>query len=135
LLGVFSQIRNYMNWFVDVIKRPVEFNGRARRREYWYFFAVSLGITLLLSLIDNVLGWYDPNSDIGLLSGIFSLLILLPGLSVTIRRLHDTNRTGWWVLLYLVPVIGFFILSIFLILDSNMECNKYGDNPKLSNSF
>ncbi|MFA0039861.1 hypothetical protein BCT81_23450 [Vibrio sp. 10N.261.52.A1] len=124
-----------MNWFVDVIKRPVEFNGRARRREYWYFFAVSLGITLLLSLIDNVLGWYDPNSDIGLLSGIFSLLILLPGLSVTIRRLHDTNRTGWWVLLYLVPVIGFFILSIFLILDSNMECNKYGDNPKLSNSF
>ncbi len=124
-----------MNWFVDVIKRPVEFYGRARRREYWYFFAVSLGITLLLSLIDNVLGWYDPNSDIGLLSGIFSLLILLPGLSVTIRRLHDTNRTGWWVLLYLVPVIGFFILSIFLILDSNMECNKYGDNPKLSNSF
>lgn len=121
-----------MNWFISVLKRPIEFHGRARRKEYWYFFACSLLITVLLSVIDNVLGWYSESEEIGVLSGIFSLLVILPSLSVTVRRLHDTGRSGWWVLLYLIPILGFLILLYFLVLDSNSFKNKYGNSPKTS---
>lgn len=119
-----------MNWFIEVLKKPLEFRGRARRKEYWYFFAVSVVITLVLTLIDQGLGWYNSNSAIGILSGVFSLFIILPSLSVTVRRLHDMGRTGWWVLLFFVPVAGFFIILCFLAFNGTAGANKYGDNPR-----
>lgn len=110
-----------MNWFLSVLKRPVDFKGRARRKEYWYFFLYSLILTIILSVIDNALGWYNSAEEVGILSGVFTLLILLPSLAVTARRLHDTGRSGWWMLLYIIPIIGFLILLYFLVLDSKPE--------------
>ncbi|MCW8345096.1 MULTISPECIES: DUF805 domain-containing protein [Vibrio] len=121
-----------MNWFISVLKRPIEFSGRARRKEYWYFMGISVLISVILTIIDNALGWYSVSEEIGILSGIFTLFIILPSLSVTARRLHDTGRTGWWMLLYFIPIIGFFVMLYFLVLDSENAENVYGSNPKLS---
>ena len=86
-------------------------------------------ISVVLSIIEIVLG-LEIATDIGLLSTIFTLIILIPSLSVTIRRLHDIGRTGWWVLLSFIPILGWIVLFIFTLLDSEAGSNKYGSNPK-----
>lgn len=119
-----------MNWFMSVMKRPLEFSGRARREEYWHFLGFSILFTVILSVLDGVLGLYSTSEDIGVLNGIFSLLILIPSLAVTARRLHDTDRSGWWMLLYFIPVLGFLVLLYFMVLDSDSGSNRFGNNPK-----
>lgn len=112
-----------MNWYIDVLKKYAVFNGRARRQEYWMFFLFNFIIAVLLGVIDAVLG-------IGFLSTLYALAVLLPSLGVAIRRLHDTGRSGWWVLISLIPLIGFIILIVFFVQDSQPGTNEYGANPK-----
>lgn len=120
-----------MNWYLDVLKKYAVFNGRARRKEYWMFVLFNLIASVVLSFIDHLIGTFSADASIGLLSGIYALAIFLPGLAVTVRRLHDTDRTGWWVLIGLIPLIGAVVLIVFLAFDSNPRQNQYGDNPKL----
>ncbi len=88
-----------INWFQTVVtKHYIDFQGRARRAEFWWFILVYIVIDIVLTIIDNMLG--TP-----ILSGLFGLAMLLPSIGVAVRRLHDTNRTGWWVLLPVVPFI------------------------------
>jgi uncharacterized membrane protein YhaH (DUF805 family) len=119
-----------MNWYLGVLKKYAIFGGRARRKEYWYFFLFSLLISIVLSIIDSATGSFDPETGLGLLSGIYSLAVLIPTLAVSVRRLHDTNRSGWWLLIGLIPLIGFIVLIVFFVFDSSPTENRYGSNPK-----
>lgn len=113
-----------MNYYLDVLKKYVVFEGRARRKEFWMFVLFSLIISLVLGVLDSVL---KLNGTLGM---IYSLAVFLPSLAVSIRRLHDTDRSGWWNLIGLVPVIGFIMLIVFAATDSTPGQNKYGPNPK-----
>jgi len=87
-------------------------------------------ISIVLSIIDAILGTPGAEGGAGLLSGIYSLAVLIPSIAVAIRRLHDTGRSGWWILISLVPLIGTIVLLVFTVQDSQPGDNEYGPNPK-----
>lgn len=105
------------------------FYGRARRSEYWYWVLFTFLLSLVAGILDLIIGT-DYDAGGGVLSTIVSLAILAPSLAAGARRLHDTGRTGWWQLIMLIPVIGFFVLLVFFVFDSQEGENKYGPNPK-----
>jgi uncharacterized membrane protein YhaH (DUF805 family) len=121
-----------MNWYLGVLKQYAVFSGRARRSEYWFFVLFSALISIVLVIIDSVTGTRSLRAGLGLLSGIYSLAVFVPSLAVAIRRLHDTSRSGWWLLISLVPFVGTIILIVFLASDGKPENNEYGVNPKLA---
>ncbi len=113
-----------MDWYLKVLKNYVGFSGRARRKEYWMFVLFNLIVSAGLVILEFIL---DIKS---VLTVIYSLAILLPSLAVTFRRLHDTGRSGWWILIGLIPFIGGIVLLVFDCLDSEPNDNQYGPNPK-----
>ncbi|WP_425221136.1 DUF805 domain-containing protein [Pseudomonas sp.] len=113
-----------MEWYTAVLKKYVEFQGRARRKEYWMFILFNILASIICGVIDGILG-------IMLLVPLYSLAVLLPSIAVCIRRLHDTNRSGWWILISLVPFVGSIILLIFLCIEGDAGDNRFGPNPKL----
>lgn len=119
-----------MNWYFKVLRKYAVFRGRARRSEYWFFFLFNLLFTLILTAIDVSLGFFSAEMGIGVLSGLYALFVLVPSLAVTVRRLHDTGRSGWWLLLLLVPVLGTLVLLFFMLLDSEAGTNEFGPHPK-----
>ena len=119
-----------MNWYLHVLKNYATFSGRARRKEYWMFFLISALISIVLTLLDILLGTYSVEYEAGLFSGLYSLLILIPSIAVVVRRLHDTDRSGWWILISLIPLIGVIVLFVFIGLDSQPGTNRFGVNPK-----
>ncbi|MEA3640915.1 MAG: DUF805 domain-containing protein [Lamprobacter sp.] len=119
-----------MNWYLEVLRKYAVFTGRARRKEYWFYFLINFLIITLLLLTDKLIGTLDQEDGMGLLSGIYALAVLIPGIAVAIRRLHDTDRTGWWVLIALIPIVGPIILIFFLIQDSTAGDNRFGTSPK-----
>ncbi len=121
-----------MNWYLGVLQKYAVFGGRARRKEYWYFFLFNIIVTIVLAIIDALTGSFKAGVGIGLLGGLYSLAVIIPSLAVTIRRLHDTDRSGWWLLISLIPLIGAIVLLIFVVQDSSPGENKYGQNPKIT---
>jgi uncharacterized membrane protein YhaH (DUF805 family) len=117
-----------MDWFVTALKRYAVFSGRAGRPEYWWFALIYLLASVVLTFVDGITGTLNLELGIGLLSGLFALALFLPALAVTVRRLHDTDRSGWWVLLALVPVVGVIVLLVFLVLPGGGP-NRHGDAP------
>jgi uncharacterized membrane protein YhaH (DUF805 family) len=113
-----------MNWYLDVLKKYAEFDGRARRKEYWMFALINLLITLAIAIVEGIVG------TAGLLGLIYGLAILLPAIAVSVRRLHDTDRSGWWLLIALVPLLGAIVLLVFMVQDSKPGTNLYGIYPK-----
>jgi uncharacterized membrane protein YhaH (DUF805 family) len=81
-------------------------------------------IAIAITVVESVIG------TSGIIYGLYALLILIPSIAVAVRRLHDTGRTGWWLLIAFIPLVGTMILLVFLVLDSEVESNDYGDNPK-----
>ncbi|MFD5429582.1 DUF805 domain-containing protein [Streptomyces sp. NPDC127084] len=115
-----------MHWYLDVLKKYAAFSGRARRQEFWMFTLINVIIQLVLTGLDyGVLG-------LGILGPIYVLLTFLPSLAVTVRRLHDTGRSGWFVLLGIIPLVGPIILLVFLAGEGKPEANEHGENPKLA---
>ncbi|MEF1340139.1 DUF805 domain-containing protein, partial [Vibrio rotiferianus] len=106
------------------------FNGRARRQEYWYFTLVNVLVNLVMGIIDRVIGSVMQMDNFGFFGVIYALFIMIPSIAVTVRRLHDSGRTGWWALIAFVPVIGILVLLYFLIQDSEEGSNQYGVSPK-----
>ncbi|MGB8251600.1 MAG: DUF805 domain-containing protein [Anaerolineaceae bacterium] len=122
-----------MNWYVEVMKKYIVFSGRARRKEYWYFMLFNVLATFVLAFIDQLIGTQiksDTASVYGWLSTLYSLAIVLPTLTVSVRRLHDTSHSGWWLFISLIPLIGSIVLLIFYLTDSQPGDNQYGPNPK-----
>lgn len=111
-----------MEYFLGPIKKYVEFQGRAGRKEYWMFVLCYVIVSIIASIIDSIIG-------ISLLSTVLALGLLLPSLALGARRLHDTGRSGWWQLIAIVPLIGAIILIIFFVQASHEE-NEYGPKPE-----
>jgi uncharacterized membrane protein YhaH (DUF805 family) len=106
------------------LSQYVTFTGRARRSEYWWFVLFILLATLVAALIDT-------SFNIIVFQVVVGLALLLPQLAVIVRRLHDTDRTGWWILIGLVPVVGNIVLLVFMLLDSDPQPNRFGPSPKV----
>ena len=120
-----------MDWYLKVLRDYAVFEGRASRSEYWYFVLFNLIVTIVLMVIENALGllFLATDSGLGLLTLIYALAVLVPSLAVAMRRLHDTNRSGWWLLLTFVPLLGSLVLMVFLILKGTEGDNQYGASP------
>jgi uncharacterized membrane protein YhaH (DUF805 family) len=116
-------------YYTGVLRKYVDFSGRARRAEYWFFVLVNLLISVALQIVEAIFG-IGSGGSVGILSGLYGLAVLIPGLAVLARRLHDTNRSGWWMLIALIPIVGAIVLLIFAIQDSDQGAIKYGPNPK-----
>ena len=121
-----------MKWFLLVLKKYADFSGRAQRAEYWYFTLFCFLISIALTIVDNAMGLYSTDARIGVFEGLFILAVFIPSLAVTIRRLHDTNRSAWWFLIAFIPVVGTIVLIIFFVQPGTLGENKYGPNPKLA---
>ena len=109
----------------SVFSQYVWFTGRARRSEFWYWTLFQIILGIIASILDRAA--FDRNN--GAFSAVVGLALLLPSLAVAVRRLHDSGRTGWWLLIGLIPVIGTIVLIIFYVQDSQGD-NKYGPSPK-----
>ena len=112
-----------MNWYTGVLKKYAVFSGRSRRKEYWMFTLINFLIIVALVVVENLLDIFGPNL-------IYGLAVFVPSLAVAIRRLHDTDRSGWWMLIGLIPVIGAIVLIVFMVMDSTPGDNRFGPNPK-----
>lgn len=122
-----------MNWFLDVIKNKyATFTGRARRQEFWMYLLSVIIINVALGILTTILGAIAGflGTIMGLVSGLFGLAILVPTLAIWMRRLHDTGKSGWWLLIGLIPFVGQIVLIVFAVLDSQPGDNQYGPNPK-----
>jgi uncharacterized membrane protein YhaH (DUF805 family) len=119
-----------MNWYFDALKKYAVFSGRARRKEYWFYQLFNTLIVIALIVVDSMTGTMSKSAHMGFLSLLFILATILPSLGVLIRRLHDTNRSGWWFFIGLVPLVGPIVLLVFTLLDSQPVTNQYGPNPK-----
>jgi uncharacterized membrane protein YhaH (DUF805 family) len=122
-----------MQWYTEVLKKYVVFSGRARRKEFWMFYLFSIIISVILNIIDSLIG--TTSSGAGILTSIYGLLVLLPTLAVIVRRLHDTNRSGWWILIGIIPIIGTIVLIVFLATEGNAGDNQHGPDPKAAERF
>lgn len=111
-----------MDWYLKVLKNYVGFRGRARRKEYWMFILVNIIFTFVLGLLDKMLGWQRAGGE-GILTTIYGILVFLPWWAVQFRRLHDTDRSAWWALLFLIPFIGWLIIIVF-----NCQAGTPGEN-------
>ena len=121
-----------MEWYLKVINSYFDFNGRSRRMEYWMFILINSIISVFCILLDTMLGtvWsigYGP-IYIG-----YGLAVFVPGLAVAIRRLHDIGKSGWYYLLFIIPIIGPIWLIILFVTEGEQGDNKYGPNPKNDN--
>ncbi|EBV1259688.1 DUF805 domain-containing protein [Salmonella enterica subsp. enterica serovar Enteritidis] len=111
-----------MDWYLKVLKNYLGFGGRARRKEYWMFILVNIIFTFVLGLLDAMLGWQRAGGE--------GVLTFLPWWAVQFRRLHDTDRSAWWLLLLLIPIIGWLIIIAFNCQNGTPGDNRFGPDPK-----
>jgi uncharacterized membrane protein YhaH (DUF805 family) len=120
---------NFAEAVKTVLSKYAVFSGRARRSEFWWFVLFNILVSIVASIIDAILGT-DWSTGSGLISLIVGLALFIPYLAVAVRRLHDTDRSGWWILIGLIPLIGFIVLLIFTVQDGTPGPNKHGASPK-----
>ena len=113
----------FNEFFIDILKNQyADFNGRARRKQFWMYILFYMAIYIVVSIIAGAIG-------LGFIAMLYSLGLLVPSIAITARRLHDTGRSGWWQLIGLIPLIGLIVMIIFTVQDSQDD-NQYGPNPK-----
>ncbi|MFF3460823.1 DUF805 domain-containing protein [Streptomyces sp. NPDC002619] len=117
-----------MNWFIEALKKYAVFSGRARRKEYWMF-------VLFYALLYVVFLGVGAAIKVPAIVAVVAVGLLLPAWGVAVRRLHDTGRSGWWLLIGLIPLVGGIVLLVFYCSDSVPGANKYGANPKETPAF
>lgn len=110
--------------FINVLKNYANFSGRARRHEFWMFCLANLIIGLVMSVVALI-----PFLGV-LVSTVYSLAILIPSLAVAVRRLHDVGKSGWWLLICAIPLVGAILLLVWFCTDSKPEENQWGFSPK-----
>jgi len=120
-----------LHWYVEALKNGLNFSGRARRKEYWFFQLTFFLISIALMISEFILGWSSPESY-GILSGLFTLAMLIPNIAVTVRRLHDIDRSAWALLFGLIPLVGGIIMLVMLAKEGTRGGNVYGDDPKFA---
>jgi uncharacterized membrane protein YhaH (DUF805 family) len=127
-----------MQWFIDVItKRYAQFDGRARRKEFWMYVLFYVIGALIFSILDRILG-LDYGSGYrrsGWLSNIYWLALIVPTIAVSVRRMHDKNRSGWWVLIWLIPCVGQIWFIVWQAQEGTPGDNRFGPDPKAAERF
>lgn len=118
-----------MNYYLKALRQYADFSGRARRTEYWMFVLFNLIFAIVAAVLDTLIGLANE-SGIGMIYSLYSLAMFIPGLAVLVRRLHDVGKSGWMVLIGLIPLIGGIWLLVLLFTDSQPGTNQYGPNPK-----
>ncbi len=119
-----------MKWYLQVLKKYAVFSGRARRTEYWMFALFNIIFSFAAIIIDMAAGTTYYNLPYGIFYFLYTLAVLVPGLAVTVRRLHDVGKSGWMILIALIPIIGVIWLFVLMVQDSEPGKNDYGENPK-----
>jgi uncharacterized membrane protein YhaH (DUF805 family) len=119
-----------MNWYLKVLKQYADFSGRARRKEYWMFVLFNSLFAIVALILDNILGLTIGKLPYGVFYSLYGLAVLIPGLAVSVRRLHDVGKSGWMYLIGLIPLIGAIWLLVLFCYDSQQGNNKWGENPK-----
>ncbi|MCH7827260.1 MAG: DUF805 domain-containing protein [Bacteroidetes bacterium] len=119
-----------MNWYLQVLKKYADFSGRSRRKEYWMFALFNIIFSVITTILDYVLGTDSSIVNAGLFSIIYGLAIFIPSISVAVRRLHDIGKSGWMLLIAIIPIIGAIWLLVLFVSDSATDENQYGPNPK-----
>jgi uncharacterized membrane protein YhaH (DUF805 family) len=116
-----------IQYFMDAVtKHYFDFNGRTRRAAFWYFVLVYIIIDIILAIIQGPVLHMAGQ----LLTGLLALALLLPNLGIAVRRLHDTDRSGWWILIGLIPIVGWIILIVWYCAAGTTGANPYGPDPK-----
>jgi len=119
-----------MNWYLKCLKQYADFGGRARRKEYWMFFLFNFIFSFVLGFIDGFLGLANYEIGLGVFSGIYSLAVLIPGLAVGVRRLHDIGKSGWNYLFILIPIVGVILILVWFCTEGEHATNNWGEDPK-----
>ena len=135
-----------MNWMLLPLRRYAEFSGRSRPKEYWMFVLFFVLGSILLTIVDLMLGFgvtssYSTTEPYGFWAGwsyasqggpltlLFSLALVIPSLAVGVRRLHDSDRSGWWLLIIFIPFVGALVLLVFMIIGGTHGPNRFGPDP------
>jgi uncharacterized membrane protein YhaH (DUF805 family) len=118
-----------MEWMLLPLRRYADFSGRSRRKEYWLFALGVFIAAMVAATIDGILGLGSGYSPYGLFSVVLLLGVLVPALAVQVRRFHDQDRSGWFVLLNLIPFVGGLIVFVFMVLEGTRGDNRYGPDP------
>ncbi len=124
-----------MDWYIKVIRQYVDFEGRARRKEYWVFVLFNIIFALIAMTLDNVLGMASDVYFYGPVYILYAIAVTLPNLAVSVRRLHDTGRSGWMMLISLIPIIGGIWLIVLFAVEGQAGENEYGLDPKDVSEF
>ena len=119
-----------MNCYLKCWKQYADFSGRARRKEYWIFSLINYIIIFFLYILQIVMIESTLWLIFPIIFFLYAVAVFLPGLAVNIRRLHDIGKSGWWYLIYLIPIIGAIWLTVLMCLDSEPGENQWGENPK-----
>lgn len=118
-----------MNAYLTAMRRYVDFGGRSSRSEYWLFVLIYLIIYIIAMVIDVWVLGVDPSSGFGILAGIVTLVHIIPSIAVGVRRLHDTDRSGWWILIVFIPLIGWIWLIVLYCIAGTPGPNRFGPQP------
>ena len=121
-----------MNYYIHALtERYSDFRSRSTRSEYWFFALFNIIVGIVVTVLDIMFGIYSEPDSIGLLGGIYGLLVFIPGLAIGIRRLHDTNKSGWWTLILFIPIIGAIVYFVFMCTGSDRGDNRFGASPNV----
>jgi uncharacterized membrane protein YhaH (DUF805 family) len=121
-----------MDWMLMPFRRFADFSGRSRRKEYWMFTLLNIIVGFVLGLIGGILGGSSEGGSVigSAIIGLYVLAVIIPSIAVTVRRFHDQDKSGWFVLLAFIPFIGSLILLVFMCLEGTRGPNRFGDDPK-----
>lgn len=108
-----------MNWFLKALKQYTNFDGRAKRKEFWMFILFSIIFFIGAMIINEIMG----------VKVLYFLCLIIPGIAISVRRLHDIGKSGWMLLINLIPVVGWVLFIIFMASKGNQRKNSYGQNP------
>ncbi|MCP4954855.1 MAG: DUF805 domain-containing protein [Photobacterium aquimaris] len=119
-----------MNWYFAVLRKYAQFQGRSRRKEFWFFTLINAFLSMVCGLVDTTLHLPILVEGYGVLAAIYAVFAFLPTVAVIVRRLHDQDRTGWWALIMLIPIVGILVLLYFMLQNSTDGSNRFGNCPK-----
>ncbi|WP_136468606.1 DUF805 domain-containing protein [Flagellimonas onchidii] len=119
-----------MKWYIKVLKQYADFKGRARRTEFWMFVLFNTIFAVALSYLDYLFDMEIGHTQLGILYVTYVLVTFIPGLAVSVRRLHDIGKSGWMLFIALIPIVGPIWLIVLYVTEGNSGNNPYGSDPK-----
>lgn len=119
-----------MNWYIQCLKKYADFSGRARRMEYWMFVLVSVIIVFVIATLEKMFGYIPGKDETNIFIDLYFLAVLVPSIAVSVRRLHDIGKSGWWYFICFIPFLGWIWYLVLMCLDGTAGTNKYGAEPE-----